>query len=90
LEVLKTISDGKRGTRFETIHLKKDGSRINVSITASPLQDDYIGMASPSRHTGTKVRAGLLFIASYMNRVSASGSHTMCVIPHFITSSRTF
>ena len=41
LEVLKTISDGKRGTRFETIHLKKDGSRINVSITASPLQDDY-------------------------------------------------
>jgi diguanylate cyclase (GGDEF)-like protein/PAS domain S-box-containing protein len=40
LEVLKAISDGKRGTRFETIHLKKDGSRMTVSITASPLQDD--------------------------------------------------
>ena len=40
LQVLKKISQGEPVARYDTIHLRKDGSRMAVSLTVSPLRDE--------------------------------------------------
>lgn len=40
LQVLKKISQGEPVARYDTIHLRKDGSRITVALTVSPLKDE--------------------------------------------------
>jgi PAS domain S-box-containing protein len=39
LEILSRIRRGERFDHFETIRLAKDGRRVNVSITVSPIKD---------------------------------------------------
>jgi PAS domain S-box-containing protein len=39
-KILKRISSGEGVTNFETTRLKKDGTRIDVSVTISPIIDD--------------------------------------------------
>ena len=40
LQVLKKISQGEPVARYDTIHSRKDGSRMAVSLTLSPLRDE--------------------------------------------------
>jgi diguanylate cyclase (GGDEF)-like protein/PAS domain S-box-containing protein len=40
LQVLKKISQGEPVARYDTIHSRKDGSRMAVSLTVSPLRDE--------------------------------------------------
>ncbi len=39
-EILAKIGGGERVDHFETVRVRKDGRRANVSVTISPLQDD--------------------------------------------------
>jgi diguanylate cyclase (GGDEF)-like protein/PAS domain S-box-containing protein len=39
-EIIKRIRAGEPSVSFESVHSRKDGSRINVSILVSPLRDD--------------------------------------------------
>jgi PAS domain S-box-containing protein len=39
-EIIKRIRAGEPSVSFESVHCRKDGSRINVSILVSPLRDD--------------------------------------------------
>jgi diguanylate cyclase (GGDEF)-like protein/PAS domain S-box-containing protein len=40
LEVQNKIMQGKTGPQFDTIHIRKDGSRVNVSLTISPVKNE--------------------------------------------------
>ena len=40
LQVLKKISQGETADRYDAIHLRKDGSRMTVSLNVSPLRDE--------------------------------------------------
>jgi PAS domain S-box-containing protein/putative nucleotidyltransferase with HDIG domain len=39
-EILTRLMDGERVEHFETVRLRKDGARVAVSITVSPIKDD--------------------------------------------------
>jgi PAS domain S-box-containing protein len=39
-EILDTLRKGERIDHFETVRLRKDGSRVNVSLTISPVRDN--------------------------------------------------
>lgn len=50
--ILQTIARGERIQHFETVRLTKDGRRIDVSLTISPIEDDsgrIIGAANIGR-----------------------------------------
>jgi PAS domain S-box-containing protein len=47
--ILGQIRRGHRVRPFETVHLRKDGTRINVSVTLSPLRDDRGQVVGASR-----------------------------------------
>src|SRR5437870_3692832 len=38
-EILERLSRGERIDHFETVRLRKDGKRIDVSVTISPIRD---------------------------------------------------
>src|SRR5678815_2170559 len=38
-EILEQIRSGRRVDHFETVRMTKDGKRINVSVTISPMRD---------------------------------------------------
>ncbi len=38
-EILKRLAEGERITHYETVRVRKDGARIDVSVTISPLRD---------------------------------------------------
>jgi PAS domain S-box-containing protein len=40
-EILDRIRKGERIDHFETVRLRKDGSRVNVSLTISPVRDNH-------------------------------------------------
>jgi diguanylate cyclase (GGDEF)-like protein/PAS domain S-box-containing protein len=40
LEALKKVRQGEPNAHQETIHMRKDGSRVNVSLTISPLRNE--------------------------------------------------
>jgi PAS domain S-box-containing protein len=55
--ILQTISRGERIQHFETIRLTKDGRRIDVSLTVSPVRDDagrIVGAAKIARDISQK------------------------------------
>ena len=39
VEILTRLRNGERITDFETIRIRKDGSRLNISLTISPIRD---------------------------------------------------
>jgi diguanylate cyclase (GGDEF)-like protein/PAS domain S-box-containing protein len=41
LEVQNKIMQGKTSPQFDTIHIRKDGSRVNVSLTISPVKNEF-------------------------------------------------
>lgn len=48
-QILTKIKEGKKIDHYETIHLKRDGAEIKVSVSGSPIKDDsgrIIGAAS--------------------------------------------
>src|SRR4029079_9727470 len=50
--VLKKVRDGERVERLNTTHQRKDGSRIDVSVTFSPIMNgaqELIGISAISR-----------------------------------------
>ncbi|MBI2963072.1 MAG: PAS domain S-box protein [Deltaproteobacteria bacterium] len=51
-EIIRRITGGERVQHYETERLRKDGTRLIVSLTASPIRDDagrLIGIATISR-----------------------------------------
>ena len=46
LQVLKRIKQGEPGARYDTIHLRKDNSRMTVSFTVSPIKDESGGIVA--------------------------------------------
>lgn len=66
LEVFKKIRQGETSARYETIHKRKDGSRVHVSLTVSPLKDEsgsVIAFVIFMRNTAEREQAKELFDA---------------------------
>jgi PAS domain S-box-containing protein len=60
LLIIDNIRRGKSILHFETVRLRKDGSPINVSVTASPIKDSsgaVIGVSKIARDTTERIRA---------------------------------
>src|SRR5262249_38156420 len=56
--IVERVHQGERVERYETIRLKKDGSRVNVSLTLSPVKDadgQVIGASSVARDITERV-----------------------------------
>jgi PAS domain S-box-containing protein len=59
-EILKKIQRGENVNHFETVRVRKDGTRIDVSVTLSPLKDSegkIIGASKIARDITEKKRA---------------------------------
>ena len=59
-DILRRLRAAERIEHYETVRLAKDGSRINVSLTVSPIKDEdgtVIGASKIARDIGDKVRA---------------------------------
>ena len=59
-EILERIRAGEKVDHYETIRCRKDGTRLNISLTVSPLFDDrgrVIGASKIARDIGERVRA---------------------------------
>jgi PAS domain S-box-containing protein len=60
LDVLEKVRRGERIDNYETVCLKKDGDRINVSITVSPMTDsvgNVVGASTIARDITERKRA---------------------------------
>lgn len=59
-EILSRICNGDRVEHYETIRRRKDGSRVHISVTVSPVKDSagrIIGASNISRDISDKIRA---------------------------------
>ncbi len=59
-EILRRLKNGERVSHMDTIRVAKDGKRIHVSITASPIKDangNIIGASKVARDITDRVRA---------------------------------
>ena len=57
--LLERVARGERVERFETIRMRKDGSRIDISLTVSPLRDaagTVIGVSAIARDISARKR----------------------------------
>jgi len=57
--IIDRLKRGDRVDHFETIRVRKDGSRVNVSLTISPIRDGtgrIIGASKVARDIGERVR----------------------------------
>ncbi len=58
-EILRRIRRGERLDHFETVRMHKDGSRLDVSVTISPVKDEsgeIVGASKVARDIGTEKR----------------------------------
>jgi PAS domain S-box-containing protein len=58
-EIIARIASGKRVEHFETVRLTKDGRRIDISLTVSPIRDAsgrIIGASKVARDIGERIR----------------------------------
>jgi PAS domain S-box-containing protein len=67
-QLLERIKRGERVEHFETVRMRKDGSRIDVSLTISPVKDaegQIVGASKIARDitAGKRHEAGLRFLA---------------------------
>ncbi|MEI8289983.1 MAG: PAS domain S-box protein [Verrucomicrobiota bacterium] len=61
LEILEKIRRGETVRAFETVRLTRDGRRLNVSVTASPIKDaagKIIGASKVARDITAQIMAG--------------------------------
>jgi len=59
-EILKTIARGERVDHFETVRVRKDGTRVDVSVTISPVRNsngEIIGASKIVRDISERKRA---------------------------------
>jgi PAS domain S-box-containing protein len=59
-DILEKVRRGERIDHYETVRLKKDGERINVSITVSPITDsvgNVVGASTIARDITERTRA---------------------------------
>ena len=57
--IINQIKSGKKVEHYETIRMRKDGTRINISLTVSPIKDsngNIIGASKISRDITERVR----------------------------------
>ena len=73
-EILERINRGRRVEHYETVRLRKDGRRINVSLSISPIRDN----------------AGHIVAISHIARDITERKHAEAVIRESETKLRTF
>ncbi|PYM14337.1 MAG: PAS domain S-box protein, partial [Verrucomicrobia bacterium] len=59
-DILETLKRGKKVRRARAVRLRKDGSRVDVSLTVSPVKDDsgrMVGAARIARGVTGRTRA---------------------------------
>jgi PAS domain S-box-containing protein len=74
VEILSTIGRGERIEHFETIRVRKDGGRIEVSVTISPVRDQagiIVGAAKIARDITQRKKAEQALLVS--GRLAAVG-----------------
>jgi PAS domain S-box-containing protein len=67
-EILEKIRNGERVEHYETVRVRKDGRRISISLTVSPILDDsgkVVGVSSTARDITE--RGGATLLASIVN-----------------------
>jgi PAS domain S-box-containing protein len=72
--ILRKLREGKRFDHFETERLRKDGSRIKVSLTISPLLDSrrrVVGASTIARDITERIKMQEAFIES--EKLAATG-----------------
>lgn len=60
LEILSKIKNGEKIEGFETVRIRKDGSKVNVALTISPIKDSHnniIGASTIARDITEKKKA---------------------------------
>jgi PAS domain S-box-containing protein len=65
--IMERLAHGERVEHLETVRLKKDGTRIDVSLTVSPIKNAYgevIGASKTTRDIGERKRADQALRAS--------------------------
>ena len=58
-EILRRIAGGERVAHFETVRVRKDGVRINISVAISPVRDEggrIVGASTIARDTTERTR----------------------------------
>jgi PAS domain S-box-containing protein len=64
--ILERVGRGERVTRYETVGVKKNGRRVDVSITVSPIRDTegkIVGASSITRHITYRRKAAAILEA---------------------------
>src|SRR3972149_5016766 len=68
-EILDKIRSGERGERYELVRVRKDGRRISISLSVSPILDDdgkVVGVSSIARDI-TERWSGATLLESLVN-----------------------
>ncbi len=74
-EVLKRITRGESVQHFETVRVRKDGTRVDISLTVSPIKDGtgrIIGASKIARDITAQKRAARELKALYMEMEHAN------------------
>jgi PAS domain S-box-containing protein len=69
-EILDRIRQGQRIDHYETVRIRKDGRRISISLTVSPILDDagkVVGVSSIARDITERTGATKTLLASIVN-----------------------
>ncbi|MFI5394164.1 MAG: PAS domain S-box protein [Candidatus Binatia bacterium] len=93
--IFERISRGERVAHFETVRVRKDGQRINVSLTVSPITDEYgtiIGASGIVRDITDRKRAeeALLSLLRSTLESTADGILVVDREGHFATYNQRF
>ncbi len=69
-EILEKIRSGERVEHYETVRVRKDGRRISISLTVSPILDrsgNVVGVSSIARDITERAGATKTLLASIVN-----------------------
>ena len=69
-EILQRIRNGERVEHYETVRVRKDGRRISISLSVSPILDDagkVVGVSSIARDVTERTGATKTLLASIVN-----------------------
>src|SRR3954466_8857144 len=91
-EILSRIRSGERVDHFETVRVCKDGRRINVSVTISPIKDasgKIIGASKIARDVTAYKQLVIERERLYELGVSMAGEHDVHAIVQLITDAAT-